>query len=51
MLAAQLAAWQRKQEEEASKKHLCCLVVDSGFSFTHVVPICNGKILKKAVRR
>lgn len=49
--AAQLAAWQRKQEEEASKKHLCCLVVDSGFSFTHVVPICNGKILKKAVRR
>ncbi|XP_057314224.1 actin-related protein 6-like [Hydractinia symbiolongicarpus] len=49
--AAQLAARQRKQEEEASKKHLCCLVVDSGFSFTHVVPICNGKILKKAVRR
>ena len=47
--AAQLAAWKRKQD--GTEQNLCCLVVDSGFSFTHIVPICNGKILKKAVLR
>jgi len=47
--AAQLSQWKRKQEE--TERHLCCLIVDSGFSFTHIVPICNGKILKKGVRR
>lgn len=29
----------------------CCLVVDSGFSFTHVVPMINGEIIWKAVKR
>lgn len=24
----------------------CCLVVDSGYSFTHIVPFINGKIVK-----
>ena len=28
-----------------------CLVLDSGYSFTHVVPIFNGKVLKKGVKR
>uniref|UniRef100_A0A3Q2QWJ1 Actin-related protein 6 n=1 Tax=Fundulus heteroclitus TaxID=8078 RepID=A0A3Q2QWJ1_FUNHE len=30
---------------------LCCLVVDSGFSFTHVVPYCRSKKLKEGIRR
>ncbi|OCH91599.1 actin-like protein Arp6 [Obba rivulosa] len=29
----------------------CMLVVDSGFSFTHVVPIMNGEIVWSAVKR
>ncbi|XP_025018237.1 actin-related protein 6 [Tetranychus urticae] len=29
----------------------CCLVVDSGYSFTHVVPFIGGKIVKGAIRR
>lgn len=27
------------------------LVVDSGFSFTHIVPILNGKVVWNAVKR
>lgn len=30
---------------------LCCLVIDSGFSFTHIVPYIKGKKLKNAIRR
>jgi hypothetical protein len=29
----------------------CCVVVDSGFSFTHVIPMVNGEIIWKAVKR
>ena len=29
----------------------CMLIVDSGFSFTHVVPILSGRIVWKAVKR
>lgn len=29
----------------------CMLVVDSGFSFTHVVPILDGRVVWKAVKR
>lgn len=29
----------------------CMLIVDSGFSFTHVIPILNGTIVWKAVKR
>jgi actin-related protein 6 len=29
----------------------CSLVVDSGFSFTHVIPIVNGKVIWSAVKR
>jgi len=29
----------------------CMVIVDSGFSFTHVVPIINGKIVWSAVKR
>ncbi|KAF9527514.1 actin-domain-containing protein [Crepidotus variabilis] len=30
---------------------VCTIVVDSGFSFTHIVPIINGQIIWKAVKR
>ncbi|XP_049579355.1 actin-related protein 6 isoform X1 [Syngnathus scovelli] len=30
---------------------LCCLVVDSGFSFTHIAPYCRGSRMKDAIRR
>ena len=29
----------------------CTLVIDSGFSFTHVIPIVQGKVLWSAVKR
>ena len=30
---------------------LCCLVVDSGYSFTHIVPYYKGRFVPEAVRR
>ncbi|XP_060932599.1 actin-related protein 6 [Limanda limanda] len=30
---------------------LCCLLVDSGFSFTHIVPYCRSKKMKEGIRR
>ncbi|XP_044048222.1 actin-related protein 6 isoform X2 [Siniperca chuatsi] len=30
---------------------LCCLVVDSGFSFTHIAPYCRSKKMKEGIRR
>lgn len=47
--AAQLSAFKCHKEEV--EKHLLCLVVDSGYSFTHIVPVFNGKVLKKGVKR
>ena len=47
--AAQLSAFKCHKEEV--EKHLICLVVDSGYSFTHIVPVFNGKVLKKGVKR
>lgn len=29
----------------------CCVVVDSGFSFTHIVPLINGEVVWESVRR
>ncbi|GAA5982302.1 hypothetical protein JCM5350_006134 [Sporobolomyces pararoseus] len=29
----------------------CCLVIDAGFSFTHVVPILRGSIISSGVKR
>lgn len=30
---------------------LCCLVVDTGYSFTHIAPYYKGKVVPEAVRR
>lgn len=32
-------------------KELCCLLVESGFSFTHVVPYIQGKKQRNAIIR
>ena len=47
--AAQLSAF--KSHNEETKKHLVCVVVDSGYSFTHIVAVFNGKAMKKGVKR
>ncbi|KAK1888214.1 Actin-related protein 6 [Dissostichus eleginoides] len=30
---------------------LCCLLVDGGFSFTHIIPYCRSKKMKEGIRR
>lgn len=30
---------------------LCCIIVDSGYSFTHIVPYCRSKKKKEAIIR
>ena len=37
--------------QQAHPSALCCLVVDTGYSFTHIVPYYKGKIVEKAVKR
>uniref|UniRef100_A0A3P8ZEW5 Actin related protein 6 n=1 Tax=Esox lucius TaxID=8010 RepID=A0A3P8ZEW5_ESOLU len=34
-----------------NSQELCCIVVDSGFSFTHIVPYCRGKKMKDGICR
>ncbi|KAK3751378.1 hypothetical protein QZH41_002569, partial [Actinostola sp. cb2023] len=46
--APQLSAYKCHQDE--TDKHLVCLVIDCGYSFTHIIPVFNGKVIKKAVR-
>ena len=37
--------------QQAHPSSLCCLVVDTGYSFTHIVPYYRGKIVENAVKR
>lgn len=46
--AANLSAYHCLKDKPSE---LCCLVVDSGFSFTHAVPHIKGKKLRNATRR
>ena len=34
---------QYKVHQEQTEKHLCCLVIDTGYSFTHIIPYYQGK--------
>ncbi|KPP69784.1 ARP6 actin-related protein 6-like [Scleropages formosus] len=34
-----------------NSSELCCIVVDSGFSFTHITPYCRGKKMKDGICR
>ncbi|XP_078090836.1 actin-related protein 6 isoform X1 [Mustelus asterias] len=36
---------------EENNSELCCLVVDSGYSFTHIVPHCKGKKMNEGICR
>jgi len=47
--AAQLSFY--NYAKETRKRSLCCLVVDCGYSFSHVVPVFDGKVIKKGVKR
>ncbi|XP_074643022.1 actin-related protein 6-like [Tubulanus polymorphus] len=42
---------QYRHNKTSNKKHKCTLIVDTGFSFTHVVPYYNGKKVKGPIRR
>jgi len=46
--APDLSCYQNRKEMPEER---CCLVVDSGFSFTHFVPYVQGKRVRSAVRR
>ncbi len=36
---------------EENPKEKCCLVVDSGYSFTHITPVYKGKPVKEGIIR
>ncbi|CAK9828765.1 Actin-related protein 6 [Anthophora retusa] len=46
--ASTLSCYQYKTENPNAK---CCIVVDSGYSFTHVVPYVNDTKIKEGIRR
>ncbi|XP_076648832.1 actin-related protein 6 [Halictus rubicundus] len=46
--ATTLSCYQYKSENSNSK---CCIVVDSGYSFTHIVPYVNDAKVKEGIRR
>lgn len=45
--AAGLSAYHYKHDNPTK----CCIVVDSGYSFTHVIPYVNGTKVKEGIRR
>lgn len=47
--SAELAA--HKFKEKSLLEPYCCIVVDMGYSFTHIIPIIKGKRVKKAIKR
>ena len=46
-----LAAFLSQYNHRKSNDSLCCLVIDSGFSFTHIVPYADGKRVNKGLKR
>ena len=46
-----LRSWASQRPDVAANEALCGLVVDCGFSFTHVVPVFDGVVLNPGVRR
>jgi len=47
--APTLASYKYLKENELNQEF--CLVVDSGYSFTHIVPFYRGKIILEGLRR
>ena len=50
-LAASLISHGRLFAQHDSPPPECLLIVDSGFSFTHIVPVLNGEVVWEAVKR
>lgn len=50
-LAAAMIPYSNLYRQGSLPNPECILVVDSGFSYTHVVPMVNGSIVWKAVKR
>jgi actin-related protein 6 len=48
--APTLAAYKYLKENQSNEREFC-LVVDSGYSFTHIVPFYRGKIILDGLRR
>jgi actin-related protein 6 len=44
-------AHKRDHPEVPANDALCALVVDAGFSFTHCVPVFNGRVVREGVKR
>lgn len=42
---------QYKYSTEKGQQPLCSVVVDAGYSFTHIVPYCKGRKLTESVKR
>ena len=42
---------QHKYSKDRGSEPICCLVVDSGYSFTHIVPYVNGETIKEGLHR
>ncbi|KAI1278785.1 Actin-related protein 6 [Halotydeus destructor] len=40
-----------KHQRVRKPSSLCCLVVDAGYSFTHIIPYVDGKKIKSGIRR
>jgi actin-related protein 6 len=47
----QVAGVGQVNSASSSNSSKCCCVVDSGYSFSHVVPTINGKMIATSVRR
>jgi actin-related protein len=51
LAAAALIPYGTLFSQQALSPPECMIVVDSGFSFTHVVPIMEGQVVWHAVKR
>ena len=49
--ALSLRAWGRQRPDLAASRARTGLVIDAGFSFTHAVPVADGRVLSGGVRR
>jgi len=47
--AAYLSQYKLAKESGGSK--LCSLVLDTGYSFSHIVPYCKGEKMKESIVR
>jgi actin-related protein len=43
--------WAASNPDDATAQSLSGIVLDAGYSFTHAVPIFDGRVIKPAVRR